>query len=312
MTDPDTTTEASTERSNDTETTNEETTMSEAHELEAEYRNTIEQAAADYEDTDHNADESDVLTGLLEGKAVDADALRVHLEDVAFHVREWTASSAEMDLSTTIEECGADRVTLAERDGPIVIEAKQIAKAERAAKHAGEVDHFFETEGRRAVEKLADNETVPLIDVINELGEIALQVERDIDARDTDSWRLRELLNVHNVRGKSQEVRIEKRDPTEVAKELFPNVESDDSTDEESEEVQDLTHRRAPSDQETTTLKLTVNQVYTVTNALGEDALKERRADRMNNAEVRWGLRQAIKQAAGIANEDEVNMGADE
>jgi hypothetical protein len=80
---------------------------------------------------------------------------------------------------------------------------------EEAAEFAGEVDHFFDTDGPRAVETLASGERAVLIETINELGEIAFATAgRDDSVAESDVWKLRDLLNKHQERGAFKHVRL--------------------------------------------------------------------------------------------------------
>jgi hypothetical protein len=79
-----------------------------------------------------------------------------------------------------------------------------------------------------------------------------------------------------------------------------------DSNDDTGEKVHDLTDRRPPTNNtETTTVKLTQVQIYTIVNSLGADAIVQRDKGRMNNYENRWELRQALRDAAGISGDDQ-------
>jgi hypothetical protein len=178
----------------------------------------------------------------------------------------------------------------------IVLKPRHQAKIGRVAQNVSEVDHFFATDDDlRAVERFAEGEAVRLVDVINEVGEIALQ--HDEGTERSEARDLRETLDAHYNRDTTQAVRVASRregdDPSDVAKELFPKV------DDETEAI-DLS--REANNQPRTTVTLDKNQLLMVTNALGEDAIDERRADRLANYRARWGLRQDLKEAAGIDN----------
>ena len=147
----------------------------------------------------------------------------------------------------------------------------------RVATHVRDVEHFFDVEGGlRDTERLAEGEVCGLIHVINEVTEVALK--HDSGTVRSAAWRLKATLDEHHDRDTLQAVRVESR------------------TDTTDETVHDVAAERE-GDEPTVTVRLSRNQALMVSNALGEDALQERDADRMANFRARWDLRETVKDA---------------
>jgi len=78
---------------------------------------------------------------------------------------------------------------------------------------------------------------------------------------------------------------------------------TNDNTTEETEEnstetIHDLSTER-PEDSPTVTVRLSRNQLLTVTNSLGSEAIEARNDDRTATFEAVWGLRGDLKEALG-------------
>jgi hypothetical protein len=71
---------------------------------------------------------------------------------------------------------------------------------------------------------------------------------------------------------------------------------TNDDTTEANSTVHDLSTER-PEDSPTVTVRLSRNQMLTVTNSLGSEAIEARNDDRDATFEAVWGLRDDLKEA---------------